>query len=180
MVACNLDLKPAYKVTPASQEHHHTNETYAWYCSKNWLDFFFLNLSYLPLIYFTSWMAPTRLGDDTNTSSVSITKMVGSRVTTKYSTQVLPYSDYSLRKHLYSLMRYYTYRESKLEALPLLLQGNHPSLALPHADMDPTAAGRPGQAATCHSSDRRPAFQGCECWPLTTHSKSSVRIQGLG
>jgi len=29
MVACNLDLKPAYKVTPASQERHHTNETYA-------------------------------------------------------------------------------------------------------------------------------------------------------
>ena len=29
MVACNLDLKPAYKITPTSQERHHTNETYA-------------------------------------------------------------------------------------------------------------------------------------------------------
>jgi hypothetical protein len=29
MVARNLDLKPAYKVTPISQERHHTNETYA-------------------------------------------------------------------------------------------------------------------------------------------------------
>ena len=27
MVACNLDLKPAYKVTPAGQKRHHTNET---------------------------------------------------------------------------------------------------------------------------------------------------------
>jgi len=34
MVACNLDLKPAYKVTPASQERHHTNETFAWYRSR--------------------------------------------------------------------------------------------------------------------------------------------------
>jgi hypothetical protein len=33
MVACNLDLKPAYKVTPAGQERHHTNETFAWYHS---------------------------------------------------------------------------------------------------------------------------------------------------
>jgi hypothetical protein len=34
MVACNLDLKPAYKVTPAGQERHYTNETFAWYHSK--------------------------------------------------------------------------------------------------------------------------------------------------
>ena len=29
MAARNSDLKPAYKVTPANQERHHTNETYA-------------------------------------------------------------------------------------------------------------------------------------------------------
>ena len=34
MAAYNLDLNPAYKVTPASQERHHTNETFAWYRSK--------------------------------------------------------------------------------------------------------------------------------------------------
>ena len=90
--------------------------------------------------------------------------MVGSHVTTEYSTQVLPYSDYSLRKHLYSLMRYDTYRESKLEALPLRLQGNHPSLALPHTSIDPTAAGRPGQRLRrAIPMAGGAAFQGCEC-----------------
>jgi hypothetical protein len=38
MVACNLDLKPAYKVTPVGQERHHTNETFAWYHSKTKFD----------------------------------------------------------------------------------------------------------------------------------------------
>ena len=34
MVAHNLGLKPAYKVTPIGQERRYTNEIFAWYYSK--------------------------------------------------------------------------------------------------------------------------------------------------